>query len=115
MRLAAAINNEDENFFWHFGHCERFKIYDINNGNVERTAYLTVHGGHGPQRLEAMIRNGVNIILTDGMGPGMAQAAPQYGIQAITGIKGNCDEAVKKYLNGTLENNPDAVQCCGQD
>lgn len=115
MRIAAAINNEDENFFWHFGHCERFKLYDIENGKTEATSYITVTGGHGPQRLEAMIENHVDVILSDGMGPGIANMAPDFHIAIVAGVKGDADTAVQKYLAGKLTSDPAGVHPCGQD
>lgn len=115
MRIAAAINNEDENFFWHFGHCERFKIYDVEDGKVTSVRYIAVNGGHGPQRLQAMIENQVDVVLSDGMGPGIAQAAPQFGLAIVAGVKGDADEAVKKYLAGELTSDPSGIHPCGQD
>lgn len=115
MRIATAINTEDENFFWHFGHCERFKIYDIEDGKVTDTDYVTVTGGHGPQRLSAMADNNVDLILSDGMGPGIAKKAPDFGIKIIAGVSGNADAAVQKYLAGDLSNDPAAIHSCGQD
>lgn len=115
MRIAAAINNEDENFFWHFGHCERFKLYDIEDGDIKSTSYITVTGGHGPQRLEAMITNHADVILSDGMGPGIADMAPEFNIEIVAGVKGDADAAVRKYLAGALKNDPAGVHPCGQD
>lgn len=125
MIIAAAINTEDENFFWHFGHCERFKIYEVSDDisdpsvpaedRILSTSYIEVTGGHGPQRLQAMIDNGVNVVLSDGMGPGIAQVAPEFNIEIVAGVKGDADEAVKKYLRGELQNDPDGVHPCGQD
>lgn len=115
MRIAAAINNDDENFFWHFGHCERFKLYDVADGAVTGTNFTTVTGGHGPQRLQAMIDNDVDVVLSDGMGPGIADAAPQYGITTIAGVTGDADAAVAAYLAGNLKNDPAGVHPCGMD
>lgn len=115
MRIAAAINSEDENFFWHFGHCERFKLYDVENGTINSASYINVYGGHGPQRLEAMINNHVDVVICDGMGPGIAQAAPQFNLEIVAGAKGDADTAVQKYLSGELTHDPDGVHPCGQD
>lgn len=115
MRIAVAINNDDENIFWHFGHCERFKLYDVEDGNVQSTSYITVFGGHGPQRLEAMVSNGVDVVLTDGIGPGMAQAAPQFNLGVVAGVKGDADAALQKFLAGELTHDPEGVHPCGQD
>lgn len=115
MIIAAAINNDDENFFWHFGHCERFKLYEVEDGKVKSSSYISVTGGHGPQRLQAMIENQVDVVLSDGMGPGIAQAAPQFGLEIVAGAKGDADTAVQKYLAGELTSDPAGIHPCGQD
>ena len=115
MIIAAAINTENENMFWHFGHCERFKMYTIENNEVIKTDYLTVTGGHGPQRLEAMINAEANVIISDGQGPGIADQARDLGIEIIAGVQMDADTAVKMYLAGQLKNDPAGVHPCGQD
>lgn len=115
MRIAVAVNNDDENIFWHFGHCERFKLYDVEAGNIQSTSYISVYGGHGPQRLQAMVSNKADVVLTDGIGPGMAQAAPQFQLSVVAGVKGDADSAVHKFLSGELTHDPEAVRPCGQD
>lgn len=115
MRIAVPINNDDENIFWHFGHCQRFKLYDINDGEAASTGYIRVAGDHGPLRMQAMIENHVDIILCDGIGPGMAQAAFENGKQVVAGVNGDADDVVQKYLAGKIEGNPNGIHPCGQD
>lgn len=109
MRIAVPINNDDENIFWHFGHCGRFKLYDIIDGKVTSTRFIQVAGDHGPLRMQAMIENDVDTILCDGIGPGMAQAAYENNKQVVAGVKGDADEAVKRYLAGGVESDPNNV------
>lgn len=112
-RIAVAINNEDEQMFWHFGHCERFKIYDVEKGAILHSDYLMVLEDHGHSKLAAMFNNQVNVVIADGMGPGVVNAAEGTGLEIISGFKGTADDAVKAYLDGTIVNDPEAVKPCG--
>ncbi|MDD6666939.1 MAG: NifB/NifX family molybdenum-iron cluster-binding protein [Lachnospiraceae bacterium] len=112
MRIAVAINNEDENTFWHFGHAERFKIYDVEDGKVTGSSYVMLPEGHGPDKLNGLINENVNVIIADGQGPRIVPMAHEAGIQTFSGFKGTADEAVQQYLNGTLVNDPSAERPC---
>lgn len=70
---------------------------------------------HGPLHMQAMIENQVDIILCDGIGPGMAQAAFENGKQVVAGAKGDADDAVQRYLAGEIESDPSGIHPCGQD
>lgn len=115
MRIAVAINNEDENTFWHFGHAERFKIFDIEDGKVTGFSYVMIPEGHGPDKLNGLINENVNVIIADGQGPKIVPMAHEAGIETFSGFKGTADEAVQKYLEGTLVNDPSAERPCSSD
>ena len=112
-RIAVAINKDDENTYEHFGHAERFKLFDISEGRIEAVDYLTVDEDHGGAKLQAMIQNFVNMIISDGMGPGVYDKCSLLGIEICAGFKGSADEAVSRFLDGTLESDPEAVRPCG--
>ena len=42
------LTYKNENIFWHFGHTEQFKLYDIEDGKIVKTALIDTNGsGHG--------------------------------------------------------------------
>jgi predicted Fe-Mo cluster-binding NifX family protein len=46
MRIA--VTYENGQIFQHFGHTERFKIYDVENGEVKIATTVNTNGsGHG--------------------------------------------------------------------
>ena len=47
MKIAVTFD-EEEMIFQHFGHTERFKLYEIENGNVVSTEVVR-HCRHGPR------------------------------------------------------------------
>ena len=64
----------------------------------------------------AMLANSLSFFSVDwslicgGIGGGAQNALAQAGIKLFGGVMGNADEAVKAYLNGTLNYNAN-VQC----
>ena len=49
MRIAVTYENGE--IFQHFGHTERFKVYDVEGGRVSVTAVVNTNGsGHGAPR-----------------------------------------------------------------
>lgn len=46
--MKIAVTYEDRQIFQHFGHTEKFKIYEINEGKIENTQVVDTNGsGHG--------------------------------------------------------------------
>lgn len=111
-RVAVAINNEDENIFWHFGHAERFKIFDVEDHKIQSSHYVTIPEGHGPDKLNGLINENVNVIIADGQGPQIVPMANEAGIQTFSGFKGNANDAVQQFMDGSLVNDDSAVKPC---
>lgn len=112
-RIAISINEENEQICEHFGHAPRFKLYDIEDGKVVSSTYLDTPYDHGPDKLQAMLDNKVDVIISNGMGPGIYQKAPLLHIEIIAGQMGDADSVLKQYLNGELKNDMSAVHSCG--
>ena len=49
------------------------------------------------------------------MGPGVMKEIEEnkLTVRVFAGIKGNADDAVKSYLDGTLKHNPSGIHSCG--
>ena len=107
MRIA--VTYEDGNVFQHFGHTERFKVYDIENGKVQTSMTINTNGnGHGA--LADILKKGnVDTLICGGIGGGAKSALSEAGIKLYGGVQGNADEAVTSLLAGTLAYNPDVA------
>ncbi len=108
MKLAVAY--QDGQIFQHFGHTQRFKIYEIENASVRSTEILDTAGtGHGALAgfLKAL---GADILICGGIGGGARMALEEAGIRLFGGVTGNADEAVNAFLNGNLIFDPN-VKC----
>lgn len=105
MKIAVTYNNGE--VFQHFGHCEEFKIYDVENGQIKASNVApTMGSGHGA--LAGFLKNlGVEVLICGGIGGGAKTALAEAGIKLFGGVNGNADDAVKSLLADTLEYNAD--------
>ena len=98
-----AVTYENGNIFQHFGHTENFKIYSIENGAIVSSEVVDTNGsGHGA--LAGFLKERqVSYMICGGIGGGAVIALKKEGITVIAGVTGKCDDAVGKYLDGTLD------------
>lgn len=107
MRIAVPVENEE--VFQHFGHSERFKIYDAEEKKIVTVTTVSTNGsGHGA--LAHVLKNlEVDTLLCGGIGGGAIRALADAGIALCAGVTGSADDAVKAYLEGTLVYDNEAV------
>ena len=107
-KMKIAVTYENGQIFQHFGHTEQFKIYEVQDGNVNGTEVIDTNGsGHGALAglLAAL---DVDVLICGGIGGGAQMALAQAGIKLFGGVAGEADKAVEAYLAGSLNYNPDA-------
>ncbi len=108
MRIA--VTYENGQIFQHFGHTEQFKIYDIEENQIKASEVVDTNGqGHGALGgfLHAL---SVDVLICGGIGGGAQMALAAAGVKLYGGVSGDADEAVKAFLAGGLDYNPD-VHC----
>lgn len=108
--MKIAVTYENGQIFQHFGHTERFKLYEVENGAVVSELFLEPNGsGHGA--LAGFLKvYGVDLLICGGIGGGAQAALAQAGIQLRGGVTGDADAAVQALLAGELKFDP-CVQC----
>ena len=87
----------------HFGHCDQFGIFEIDNGKIiNRTD--EVPPAHEPGVLPKWLHGmGVNVIIAGGMGQRAQQLFAQNKIEVVIGAQaGSPEELVSAYLQNTL-------------
>ena len=106
--MKIAVTYENEQVFQHFGHTEKFKIYEVENDNIVSMKIVDTDGkGHGA--LATFLKeNGVDTVICGGIGGGAQNALTEAGIKWYGGVKGDCNSAVISLLVGKLDYNPDA-------
>ncbi len=97
----------------HFGHCEQFAIIEINpnDKNILNTALVTPPA-HEPGLLPRWLQQeGVQVIITGGMGERAIKLFSENGIKVKSGVSGKtAEELVRIFLQGGLISGPSA---CG--
>lgn len=108
--MKIAVTYENGQVFQHFGHTEQFKVYTVEGTELLSAEVVDTDGfGHGALA-ELLSRLGVDILICGGIGGGAQIALGNAGIKLYGGVGGSCDEAVKAFLAGKLDYNPD-VRC----
>ena len=112
--MKIAVTYEDGMVFQHFGHTQQFKIYDVENGVIQREQVVDTQGsGHGALA-GFLTEYGVDTLLCGGIGGGAQNALASAGIQLYGGISGDADGAVQAFLAVSLVFIPD-VHCAHHD
>ncbi|MDK2917495.1 MAG: hypothetical protein PWQ37_228 [Candidatus Petromonas sp.] len=87
----------------HFGHCEGFEIFQVENKEVKKRSFIE-NPGHRPGFLPSYLaQNDVNVVIAGGMGATAQELFKESGIEVIVGTKGNLEEVIQKYINGELQ------------
>jgi predicted Fe-Mo cluster-binding NifX family protein len=101
MKIAVAC--EKELVTGHFGHCENFNVFEVNNDVITSKTSIA-NPGHKPGFLPNFLNDmGVNVIISGGMGGGAVDIFNEKNIEVIVGARGDSTEIVKAYLKGQLE------------
>lgn len=107
MRIA--VTYKDGKVFEHFGHSEKFKIYDAEGEDIISSQIIDVEGaGHGALA-RVLASNNVDVLICGGIGPGAQNAIEEMGIELCAGQSGDVDKIVELYLMGGLINS--GVNC----
>lgn len=108
--MKIAVTYENGQIFQHFGHTEKFKVYDVQDGKIVSAEVVDTNGsGHGA--LAGVLKDlGVDTLICGGIGGGAQIALAEAGIKLYGGVSGDADTAVNELIKGSLNFNPD-VKC----
>ena len=112
--MRVAVTYENGEIFQHFGHTERFKVYDIEDGKILSSEIVDTNGsGHGAL---AGVLNALKVdaLICGGIGGGAQMALAQAGIRLYGGVSGSADAAVQALAEGKLDFDPN-VHCDHHD
>lgn len=108
--MKIAVTYENGLIFQHFGHTSQFKIYMVEDNQVQESHILDSNGaGHGA--LATLLQGEkIDTLICGGIGGGAQNALAQAGITLYGGVQGEADKAVSDFLAGNLAYDP-AVHC----
>jgi len=105
MRIVA-IPVEQGRLCAHFGHCEQFALFTVDPEKKHVTGQrMADPPPHEPGVLPKWLHDeGVNVVITAGMGMRAQQLFTQFDIETIVGANGKSPEAiVSDFLEGRLQ------------
>jgi predicted Fe-Mo cluster-binding NifX family protein len=89
----------------HFGRCPHYILVDLDGHEVQGVGTVDnpYFGQHAPGQVPGLIHSqGVNVMLTGGMGQRAIGFFRQFGIEPVTGASGTVRQALQRYLGGAL-------------
>ena len=114
MRIAISADNRnglDSVVSPHFGRCPHYILIDVE-GHEVKTVHVVdnpFYGQHTPGMVPNFIHSqGVDVMLTGGMGRRAIAFFEQLGVEAVSGASGTVRRALELYLGGQLR----GVQPC---
>jgi len=103
MRYAIPVNGEV--LASHFGHCERFAIFDVDDDSHEILAHEFVASpGHAPGVLPAFLaEQGVSAVIAGGMGSRAVSLFEENRIHVFLGApEGRAEDTIRAFIEGSL-------------
>jgi predicted Fe-Mo cluster-binding NifX family protein len=101
MKIAVACDGK--NVSQHFGHCEGFTIFNVENNEIKGNEFFP-NPGHRPGFLPVFLHEkGANVVISGGMGGGAIDLFNEKGIEVVVGACGDCEVNVKNYIDGSLK------------
>ena len=104
-KMLIALPTTDDLLCMHFGHCEKFSIFEVNADEkriITRT--VLVPPPHEPGLLPKWLHSeGVNLVIAGGMGQRARDLFAQSGVDVVVGAQpAEPESVVMAYLNDTL-------------
>ncbi len=88
----------------HFGHCEMYSIFTVNDGKITNSEILPSPQGCGCKSNIASIlkEKGISIMLAGNMGAGAMNVLNMEGIEVIRGCSGDTRLVIDAYIKGII-------------
>jgi len=101
MRIAVA--SDGKYVSGHFGHCEGFTLYEVEDGKILNNSFKQ-NPGHKPGYLPVFLKElDVNVIIAGGMGEAAQDLFNEREIEVVVGAQGLSEDMVQKFINGELK------------
>jgi len=101
--MKIAISVDGNQISMHFGRCEKYILLDIKDGKIiDRKEVKTP--SHKPFFIPKFLAGkGVEVLITSGIGPRAINLFNELNVKVISGVEGEVEDVIKKYLEGKIE------------
>jgi predicted Fe-Mo cluster-binding NifX family protein len=100
--MKVAIAKEGAAVSEHFGHCEAYAVYSIENNRAVWQEDLE-NPGHSPGFLPVYLaERSIDTVIAGGMGPRAADLFCQNGIEVVLGVHGPVADVARTFAEGGL-------------
>ena len=102
--MKIAVPTRDGRVDDHFGHCDHYTIFTIENRQIVDRQTLPSPEGCGCKSNIASVMEemGIKVMLAGNMGEGAKNKLESHNIKVIRGCKGDIEAVVKGYLLGFI-------------
>lgn len=109
--MKIAVPTKNQNVDDHFGHCEYFTVFTIENNEIKNTEEVPSLQGCGCKSniVTDLKAQGVELMLAGNMGQGAYNKLGASNIKVIRGCSGAVSELIQEYLAGNIK---DALIMC---
>lgn len=113
--MKIAVPTRENQIDSHFGHCDHYTIFTIDNNQVVNTELLPSPQGCGCKSGVAadLQRLGVSVMLAGNMGEGAKFTLESHNIQVVRGCAGPVNAVVEAFLAGNIADS--GIGCTSHD
>jgi len=100
--MKVAIAKEGDYVSEHFGHCEEYELFVVENSIITSRENL-VSPGHEPGKLPPFLaEHKVTHVLAGGMGPKAVELFCAHNIEVFLGVRGPIETVIKDFMAGKI-------------
>lgn len=110
MEMRIAIPTKNGEIFQHFGQSQEFTVYEVESELVQSKEVLSTQGIEHGGVIGFLVSHSIHLVISGKIGGGAKSALRTRRIELITGIVGNADEILCRYLSGEELGNPE-LEC----
>lgn len=119
--MKIALPSRDGKVDGHFGHCEYFSVFEIEDNEIKGMTRFDPPPGCGckSNAAETLAGMGVTVMLAGNMGGGAVRVLEAQGIEVVRGCSGELADVVGSYLAGKVSDSGEGCSSggheCGHD
>jgi predicted Fe-Mo cluster-binding NifX family protein len=102
--MKVALSTKNNMITEHFGHCDYFVVYEIDNNEVKGST-LVKNPPHQKGYLPKFLKDqGIDVVIAGGIGQMAVNLLNDLGVKCYMNVQGDVDTVIENFLNHSLEN-----------